>query len=297
MSSPRLQRALHAGRRLFGPLALLFLALAAYASADLALELLRRADRSRLLAACGVWTLLHLLAPLGAARTLSALGSPVGYRRALDIHVRRLPARYLPGGIWHTVSRLADLRQDGVPAARLAGLAVTENLLPLATALALGGLALLFAGWREPLAPVALAAGLAALLLPPLLVRAGRLRGRLPTLAPWLGIALVYALFWIGAAFAFWLYWSAFPAPAAALPLHVAGAYLLAWSAGFLMLFAPQGLGVFEVAIAAQLGTHLPWVGAAVLAAGFRVVMLVADGLAWALRRPIARVSQRARPR
>jgi hypothetical protein len=101
----------------------------------------------------------------------------------------------------------------------------------------------------------------------------------------WSGYAKVLAVtavFWACAASVFALYWSAFaalPANIGALTLY--GTYLVAWSAGFIAVFAPQGLGVFEAVAAVVLGGAIPFAALATLAAGFRVIALAGDGLAF----------------
>jgi hypothetical protein len=93
---------------------------------------------------------------------------------------------------------------------------------------------------------------------------------------------LITIAFWIVAATAFSCYWYSFPAAHADVSrLHVYGAYLLAWSAGFLSVFSPQGIGVFESVISLILKGALPFGEVAVLAAGFRAAMLAADFIAY----------------
>lgn len=281
-SLPR--RALAAGRLAFTPLALLFLALAFYAAGDTMLALLRRTSLPLLAAACGLWLITHLVVPVFTWRALRALDAPLSYRQVLSIHVARLPARYLPGGIWHTVSRMTDLSAQGASRGRLAKLVTLEHLVPFGMALLLGGALLGFSRAWTALSWLAGGAGGLLIATTPwvLSFRAGS--GRNPP--DWRGataLAAAGAVLWCLAASAFCVYWSAFPAPSSLPALQVAGAYLLAWAAGFAVLFAPQGLGVFEVTIAFLLQGSLPIAGAALVAAGFRAVQMVADMLAFLL--------------
>jgi len=104
----------------------------------------------------------------------------------------------------------------------------------------------------------------------------------------------VTMVFWSIAACAFALYWSAFPSiPLGAGFAELSASYLLAWAAGFLAVFAPQGIGVFEAVAGLLLDGALPLAGMAVMVAGFRAATLAGDGIAylaglmvaWATRR------------
>ena len=53
------------------------------------------------------------------------------------------------------------------------------------------------------------------------------------------------------------------------------------WMHGFAAVFAPQGVGVFEATIGMLLKGTIPLAGTALIAAGFRVVILAADLLAF----------------
>ena len=58
------------------------------------------------------------------------------------------------------------------------------------------------------------------------------------------------------------------------------GAYALAWSVGFLIIFFPSGIGPREVALIAVLAPVMPSASALVVALASRVVMTIGD-LAW----------------
>ncbi|GAB2670131.1 hypothetical protein [Arenimonas aestuarii] len=292
MIPPR--RLLQLSRRAFTPVALAFLLFAAWTARDAFLQALSLARAGPVLLAILAWSGTHLLVPLMVHALLAALGRSPGYRATLRIHFERLPARYLPGGIWHTVSRIADLSTMGFGRRTLAALVALENLLPLGLALLLAGLAW-FADDKNPqVAGWLLAGGAATLLLLPLL--ASRLAGHAVVMRAYAAALLPATAFWLIAAFAFTTYWLAFPtASEGQAMLEIASAYLLAWASGFVAVFAPQGMGVFEAVAASLLRGALPFAGVAVLVAGFRATLLAGDALAYllylALRRPAARNS------
>lgn len=287
LDSSRFRRLLAIGRAVFGPLALLFLLLAAWNARSLAAELVSQANLLALALLAVGWALLNTLTPLAATLVLRGLGVEITYATAARIHLQRLPARYLPGGIWHTVSRLVDFRQLGVTNTQLSTLVLVENVVPLATAVALGAALAAFSPGNPVPVPALLAVALALLLAVPLLLRQRLFLGEAPlALAAYLGATAVFVLFWILAASLFSAYWSALPLPVAGQGgLAPAMVYLLAWAAGFVAVLAPQGIGVFEAAAGWMLKGNAPLSTMAFLVAGYRLVTLAGDLVAYAALR------------
>jgi uncharacterized membrane protein YbhN (UPF0104 family) len=94
-------------------------------------------------------------------------------------------------------------------------------------------------------------------------------------------------VFWLWSGSVFALYVSAFPAATDSGPVTAVGAYMVAWGVGWLALFAPQGIGVFEVVLAGLLAGG--GAGLALVLAGYRALIVVRDlsaaAVALALRR------------
>lgn len=279
---PAIRRAISIGRLVFTPAAVIFLAMATWQARDLIGSVLQGARRDLLLAAVVCWCGSHVLGPVFSFIALRQCGIALPFRTVVGIHVRRLPARYLPGGIWHTVSRMSDLRHKGAGRQLLFALVVGENLLPLSAAILLAGVA----GWWAGFAAWALAALACATVLIIGTFHGMRylLRGvhAIP-LRPFLGMLMATIGFWLLAGTSFALYWRSFPSVANAEITHVYGAYWLAWSGGFLAIFAPQGIGVFESIFAFLLKGVAPFSQLVVIAAGFRVVVLVADAVSYSV--------------
>lgn len=221
-------------------------------------------------------------------RALDATGYRVRWPTALAVTARSVPARYLPGSVWYTMSRGAMLRATGVGLGALAVTALLESVLTVLISLGLGG-ALLGVAGRLPgreLTGVAWVVTLGVVTAPPVLNRVlswlARRRGATAPTLSWPDHGALVAwmtAFWLLSAATFTVYLHAFgldlPEPSV-----VAGAFLVAWAIGFLTPIAPQGAGAFEVAVAALLvgGADGPLI---VVAAAFRALIGLRDALAF----------------
>ena len=206
-------------------------------------------------------------------------------------------AKYVPGSIWQFVSRIAMLRARQAPAAAIRDSILAENGWVVGSALLIGVVLL---GLAQPAffqrlleamgrVPPALAAPLAAvLLLAPavaLTVARPRLRSRASRLRPWLvrlrppwpaWSSLLLGWFALGASF--WLCLRPFLGAGPAWPA-VIGVYCLAWVAGYLVPFAPAGLGVREVVLALALDPYIAADTSLVVVAVHRVLYLLVEVL------------------
>lgn len=218
---------------------------------------------------------------------LAALGEPVAHRAVLGVSARSLLARYIPGSVWYAVGRGVLLNKRGVGKRALAATAGLEAALSVATGLALG-VALLLAVDRLPggLAGLAVWCALAAAAVSPPAVNLGlrllaRRHGGQAQRISWPRFVVLLGwmvAFWLGAAGMFVLYLHAFPQVTVAT-VEAAGAFMVAWVVGFFAVFAPQGLGVFEVAVATILAGE-PFAALALVVAAYRGLTLVRDLLA-----------------
>ena len=104
-------------RWLFTPAALLFLLAAGWRARVVFASVLGHTDALPLIVTVALWALLHLLTPVFSWIVLREIGADVGYQHAVGRSTSRAGCRhagYLPGGIWHTVSRVMDLHHLGV---------------------------------------------------------------------------------------------------------------------------------------------------------------------------------------
>ena len=185
--------------------------------------------------------------------------------------------RYLPGGLWAPASRVVIVR--GGLLDKLATVAA-ENVIALCAALSLGGLALTAAG-----DPAWLALGL-AVVLPAAASRYLASRTRvapervIPATALYVAAFTAYAL----AALLVQGAVSGFDDS-----LAVAGAALVAWGAGLVVVIAPGGVGVREAAYVGLLAGTIGDGDAAAAALTLRVITVFAEvGVLLVAARPVA---------
>lgn len=229
-----------------------------------------------------------------AWRTLLAdLGSPLPPRVAARVMFVGQLGKYVPGAVWAVAAQVELARDRGVPRRRTASATVVAMAVTLATGLITAAVALPLTSaqaarhywWVLACAPLLLIA-----LYPPLLGaaldRALRLARRPPLERR---ISLPGLARGAGWSFLGWAFYSVHAWLLAGdvsgrgigvLPLS-AGAYALAWSAGFLIVFFPGGLGPRELALVAALAPVMPRGSALLVAVVSRLVMTVAD-LGWA---------------
>ncbi len=215
---------------------------------------------------------------------LTRLGSNLDVRSAQQIYLGSEFVRYIPGNVWHVITRIMWAEQRGVP--RVAGFAsmtvelatkITSAALVFALSLlfwpdvvglagqvshgvpltiGLVGVPLLLIGLHPRILTSALNFGLRKLGRPPVTFRLGY--------RDVLGITLLWGLSWIVAGAGFYLVvLSLAQPPLASVSLSLnavamaVGIYAIGWDIGFLTFVTPGGLGFRELAIAALLGSQL----------------------------------------
>lgn len=223
---------------------------------------------------------------------LRALGEDVSIGLVQRASARSLLARYVPGSIWYQLGRSALLGRQGIGHRPLAVVAVLDTVLGPVVGAALGVGSLLLGGGSAfgVVALIGWCGFLAAACSPPMVNAVLRLVARRSgaealrlTWPAFLGLLARTAVFWLGAVAAFLAYLHAFPGLELPPLLTTAGSFMVAWVVGFLALFAPQGLGVFEAAFATAVADERIS-AVAVLVAGYRALFLVRDlvAVAWA---------------
>lgn len=211
-----------------------------------------------------------LLLTYGWSRIVLELDSKVPFSRALYIMSTSQITKYLPGGIWYTLGRVylgksAKIKEE-------IGLlsVVFETFLLMLTNLVIFLLAINFVRDQpviSPLLSVLFIVVILILLYPPLLNMLLNLALRLfkrPQLqlkakyANVLKLSVYFFGVWLCQIAGFYaLVNSIYPLPLAQLP-YITGAYTLSWITGFIVLFAPGGLGVREGMMSILLAPILP---------------------------------------
>jgi glycosyltransferase 2 family protein len=251
--------------------------------------------------ALGVWIWSRVLRQFGSEST--------GYRRLLGIWSLANITRYIPGAVWQFFTTAHLARSAGLPGV----LGLTSLLVHVGFTLLA---ATLIAAWTLPLelllgvapgaagglrlgALVAAAAAIHPWMLNLLLRLVPRALGRevLVWRGSWAASAGLLALSlvsWALYGFSFYLFLhSLTPLPATSIPA-LTGVNALSFLAGYLVVFAPGGIGVRESAMTLLLTSLLPPGVAAIFAIASRLwsivaeVALAAAGVARARRRPAA---------
>lgn len=222
------------------------------------------------LAGCSLlaFCLYHLGLATGWTLIARAMGNNPPASKALAIWLLSMPARYIPGNLWHIATRIRLAASHRIPAEGVLASSTVEQALTVlsATFLGLAWLPVLidsmWIGWTLALL---LACFLA--LQPPVLFSALRFASRLlgkpmtPFTLDYRHIVSIFLWYTLvnaanGAAFVL-LVAAATPIPQAPWP-SLASAYCLAYVIGYVSFLTPSGIGVREVALASMLALYMP---------------------------------------
>lgn len=270
-------------KRIFTPLALGALLYATWKSRVFLATLFITAQIHYLAMTILLLMITHLISPLAVVVGFKSLGVSVPYHFTLSTHLRRLPARYLPGGIWHSVGRMMDFHTYGVRSAHLTVFFLLENMLSISVSFMLGGLGMgYFRTGSDPWGKlgflVLLGSTLGLIFVPVLLTR---FMSKISLRHYVQAIGCYLFLIWPLSALGFVCYLRAFQF--GGQWLETGSIYLFSWAVGLITFFAPQGLGVFEVMVGNLLESSLSLQNLIVLIAGFRIFSMSADMLLWGI--------------
>ena len=240
---------------------------------------------SWLLAASLLLTLLAKLFLAENARIAAVrCGIPLGYATAARLYNLSQLGKYLPGSIWQFVGRAAAYRHRGAEYAQIRDSLLAESLWIIAGA-ALTGVLLtgpeLVEIIRGSLAPAiawwlgGLAAGGGAIAVALAVYRRSTLIGYVRLAVPPWRAVVAQAAIWILLGLAFWVLLAASGVQAGVW--FSIGLFGAAYAVGFLVPFAPAGLGVRDGILALGLLPFAPMAEALAVTLLARVVYLVAD--------------------
>lgn len=271
---------------LYAPLALFFIVITMWQARFFMRDAWLNSQHFYFVVAVMFWMVAYLFSPWFMSIILHACGSEVPYRENLDLHLSYLPARYLPGGVWHTVARVSGLHRLGVHPSHLTSLVVIENLVAVSVSFITGGF---FIGFYQQniyikfIIFMAASSSLFVLILCPFFVDRFILKGFFEfNYKKYIIGILVAIIFWTFASFSFLLYiLSFFASDSLFIYIQIMGVYLFSWSVGFVSIFAPQGVGIFEIVAANLIPISLQFSVTVGIVAGFRLVVMLADLFMW----------------
>ncbi len=283
-----MERSIKLAKLIFTPLALGFFIYFGWQSRSVLAAIFVNAEYYYLILAILAWMTSHFVISMATVLILKTVGATIPYQTVFKVHVERLPARYIPGGIWHSVGRILDFYSYGIKPVQLTAFFLLENIIAVCMAFILGGIFMLyFRGLTDiwgKIAGIAFICSVLGLFLIPTVMK---WKAQLINKYYWQTIA-VFIPHWFLITLAFILYLSAFASVFGVTSnLEIGGIFMFSWGIGFLAIFAPQGIGVFEVVAGNIFNVSITLGNIAVLLAGFRIIALIADSCLWICMRVI----------
>lgn len=234
---------------------------------------------------------------------IASVALPLPSGAAANVFFISQLGKYVPGSVWPVLAQMEMGSKHGISRVRSAVGSIIAMIVGLTVAIFVTCVCLLSSGsgalatyWW--LIPVAI--GCVVVLLPPVLERCLVVamkvlrRGRLeePVKVRWQQLAMSVAWSLVG-----WLLlglqaWVLLRDLSGTTPVQFTtalGAFALAWAAGFVVVFAPGGVGVREAALAIGLGGLIGAADATAFALVSRIMMTLADVLAAGVAVVIAR--------
>jgi len=238
-----------------------------------------------------IWVLIHALTPIFTVLALSTTTNKIKYKQAFDIHTSHLPAKYLPGGIWHSVARSHEYYNLGFTPKHISLYILHENIVLAATTLFLGAaIVISYHQYDYPYTITYLAAiaGACALIIWPILAYRLNKIEVIRSIRFYLYSILVIAIYWLIAGFSFASYFNSLPTSSAQCStLYSVGVYIYSWAVGFITIFTPQGLGITEYIASSYLCKDINVKSIIIVIASFRIIILIADLITWSITRII----------
>lgn len=296
-----IKRLIHWAKLFFTPFALVCLGYVGWQSRGIFTALLIDAQKERLILSILLWTLLHFFAPVFTLIIFKSSASSLNYKKIVLIHTLRLPAKYLPGGIWHTAAKAADYYQQGLSKRHIGFYLLLENIAAAAVTLALGGLIVMQLPengqpWfvKSLILTITGTASAAILLLPWLFRRFILTPELIFSKSAYFFSIVCLIVYWLLVATSFVSFLSAFNELGLSVSYILAGGiYIFSWGVGFIALFAPQGIGVSEFISGQLLNADISKSSFIALLASFRLIIFIGDFLAWLIAVIISEFSSR----
>jgi len=211
-----------------------------------------------------------LMLTLGWKNIIKELGEIIRFPKAFWIISTSQIAKYVPGGIWYTLGRVYLCRTERIRGEIIVLSVILETCILMLTNLVLFLISLIFSkdtAMLHPLLSMAFIVVLLIILYPPLLnwlvnIALKILRRPLIKLEikylHMLKLSIYFFGVWLAQIIGFFLLINSIYPISASQIYSLAAAYTLSWIAGFIVLFAPGGLGVREGMMSLLLSSQLP---------------------------------------
>ena len=259
-------------------LCIFFLTKYIHNSKDALIDIISNAKIVYLFISFTLWTALVFFVPWFSHTIIYNYNKNIGFSDLLSTYVNRLPAKYLPGGIWHTVARFHDLSRKGLRKKELSILVFYENFWPVLTTSIIGGLGVYFYHKEGYWSVTSLTIFIIGISFIPILLTLRKNNYIFP-LYTYIKITLITISFWLLASLSFLYYLNAFNIVEFQIS-HIFN-YMLSWLIGFLSIFTPQGIGVFELTMFQLTPFSVSLDESMVVIAGFRLVIFISDLINW----------------
>lgn len=253
----------------------------AFNSRESILTTYSQAKYSLLFVSAFIWFFAHFLSALIITLSFKCFIGYVSYRDILRIHIRRLPYKYLPGGVWNSVARASDYSGFNFGAKQLARYFLVENLIIVGVTFLVGGglVAIYFADtpWRLPASVIALAGVLVLLFLASSqTLRAANKSNT--SLLPLLAAVLSAITYWLLLACSFLVFVESFPSLRIDVSqMQVIATFIFSWAIGYVAIFAPQGIGVSEYMTTELMSSSFSAQEMITFLMGFRIIGFIVD--------------------
>lgn len=221
---------------------------------------------------------------------LIMLGRRLAVKTSIKIWMISSIARYIPGGVWSYTSRMAMAQQAGVSLTESSISLYLETLLLMASSLAVGLPALLMlADFPYDRTFTVLIFVLLGFALHPRFIallrfmpgKIGRCMARLslPSVGYMFGLYLYYVLLWLLLCSGFVVFVSSLFPLDIRQSLLVGASLALSFFAGFVVVFAPGGLGVRESVLYFLLVSYMTPAASLLVSLGSRLWVMLGEGI------------------
>lgn len=259
---------------------------------------LARLGPASILAALALVALAKLTLTIVAQVSCRRFGIDISLRESFYLYNFTQIAKYIPGSIWQFVGRAALLKTQGVEGRKIRNAMIYEIVWVTVSA---GVLGLLFVSanyrvfldrmieidWLPQSAPrpaILVVAGVALTLALGLFVwlLRRRLASGIAALRPTPVLVLLLVITWFALGLSLWV--TSPPFAAGGIPiLYTIGVYCLGYTIGFVVPFAPAGIGIREVIFTLGMSPYLALPDAVLLAGINRIVYIAIELLFFAI--------------